>query len=293
MLIHTRFHYRRINNTMDSLDQGLASNENLNTLSASLRRRRLLLIAFALAIGCVAILLAAATTPRFPRRATSTTTSDKVLSGLANVKWQLRNASEVINKTEALQVIALEPTKGGQITFRLKNVSLKHVNCYVIAAGGGLITIDTSSGDRAIIPQATEEFIIPAAQATGTLQILAAAFTDGTVEGEPTTVSSLKKWRSDLKLQLRRSLSILNETLNSSEADSPTSLDTLEIRFSSLETRHNTSAIGEDSGLRDVRDGLVSEIQRVRTRLKRQGDVNSRELLRRLKQRIERRIEVL
>ncbi len=195
----------------------------------------------------------------------------------------------VVNKTQSLRVEAWEQTSDGGFHLLIRNVGSKDLNGYVVVVGNGTqITIDFSSGDRVISPGATDERDFPESYAP--LTVLAAMFADGTIEGDSSTVEETRRWRSELKLQLSRGLTILNQVIDSSDVDSATALDNLESRFSSLPDTRTQSSVG---GLHDGKDSLVNEVHLLRERQGRNGNVHQREKLTALRNRIKRRIASL
>jgi hypothetical protein len=90
-----------------------------------------------------------------------------------------------------------------------KNLSSKDLNGYAIAVNGARITVDISSGDRAVKPGATDDIEIPGESSPPEVTILAAMFADGSIEGDPAVVAKLKEWRLGLKKPLTRAFSVL------------------------------------------------------------------------------------
>jgi hypothetical protein len=191
------------------------------------------------------------------------------------------------NDTGALQVDALDSTADGRIRLVLRNVSSKDINGYVIACGDRYqVTNDLSSGDRVIAPGATDKLELPAKKGVDTITIMAAMFTDGSVEGELGTVQFATQRRAELKAHLTRGLVLLNEALDSADAESPEALDRIETGFSSLPA----DAPGSNGGGHYAQENLLNELRDIRSTRKRNPNLNQRESLIELRDRIKRRI---
>jgi hypothetical protein len=116
------------------------------------------------------------------------------LSGLRSPK---RPTIKVFRETHALELVAIETNTSGNLLVVFKNVSARDINGFVLAISGGPeITLDTSTGDRVIAPQATEDLEIPASSEVSEITIRAVIFADGDVEGNEITVGQVKKRRS-------------------------------------------------------------------------------------------------
>jgi hypothetical protein len=212
----------------------------------------------------------------------------------SHIRFPEKSGTAVINKTTALEVTTLELTSDGHIHLVLKNVSPKNLNGYVVALDDKFrITKDISSGDRVVPQNSTDDLEIPIQSTPTTIAILAAMFTDGSVEGDPTTVKEVRDWRLDLKGQLRRGLSALDEILESTDVDNVAALERLEAQLSSLPLDPANAGASSVRGLHDGKDALTNELNNLRSRQERYGSFNQRVNLMRLKERIKRRIASL
>lgn len=109
---------------------------------------------------------------------------------------------KVFRDTQALELVAMEATTNGTLRVVFKNVSARDINGFVLALSrGGELTVDTSTGDRVIAPQATEDLEIPAGSEVPEITIRAVMFADGNVEGNEITVSQVKQRRGALRLR--------------------------------------------------------------------------------------------
>jgi hypothetical protein len=198
----------------------------------------------------------------------------------------------VFRDTQALELVEMEATTNGNLRVVFKNVSGRDINGFIVAlAGGPEITVDTSTGDRVIAPQATQDLEIPASSEVPELTIRAVTFADGSVEGNALTTSQVKQRRGALKRELKRGLELLREATESVEAESPGIFDKLEAAISNLKV--DPSLRSQDTGLLEAKQDLASAIRDVRTRQERNGYLKQRERLKELCKRVERRIASL
>ena len=207
---------------------------------------------------------------------------------------------KIINEATSLD-LTHQTTADNHLLIRVKNVSVKNLNGYVIEVNGTRITNDISSGDRVISSGQTDELEIPFNGPLTSLTVFAAMYADGSIEGDPVVVAELREWRSGLKKQLSRALSALDVTLNSPDVNSAMALDRLESQLSlqgdsvtvePVSGRKNRDAM-RANGAQDAEDTLDINIQTLRERLQRHGGSKQRERLLDLKARIERRIASL
>lgn len=212
-----------------------------------------------------------------------------VFGGTFRRQSPIKSDIKIINKTTTLELASIRATDHNRLIIVFKNLSSKELNGYAIAVNGARITVDISSGDRAVKPGETDDIEIPGESSPPEVTILAAMFADGSIEGDPVVVAKLKEWRLGLKKQLTRALSVLNETLESPDVDADVALDKLESQFSSFPLESD-NARAPSRGLRDGRDDLITDIQMLRQRRQRNGSLNQKKRLLELKGRIERRI---
>ena len=213
--------------------------------------------------------------------------------GLSGFKSPNGPTMKVFRETEALELVAMEATTNGNLLVVFKNVSARDITGFVLAISGGAeITADTSTGDRVIAPQATQDLEIPAGSEVPEITIRAVMFADGDVEGNDITVGQVKQRRGALKRELKRGLALIRDAAGSPEAGSPAIFENLESAISNLEA-HPSSQASRDIGLVDAKQDLVTAIRDVRVRQERHGYLKPRELLQELCDRIERRIATL
>ena len=213
--------------------------------------------------------------------------------GLSSLKSRDSGTMRVFRHTEALEIVGMEAVTTGNLRVVFKNVSGRDINGFVLAIpGGGEVTIDTSTGDRVIAPQGTEELEIPASSEVPEITIRAVMFADGNVEGNEITVAQVKQRRGALKRELQRGLEVVKQAADSTDADSPAIFGKLEVAISNLEIDSSLRS-SPDAGLIEAKQDLVSAIRDVRTRQERNGHLKQRELLKQLCNRLERRIASL
>lgn len=213
-------------------------------------------------------------------------------SQLQEVKKRVKTVSpneiKIVNNTTTLEA-TFEITATNNLLLRLKNLSSKDVNGYVVAVNNGRIKCDMSSGDQTLPSGQTTDLELPIRSSSTTLTILAAMFADGSIEAEPVLKTELSEWRLGLKKELARGLNQLNAILESPDGDSTEALDRLSSRLSpSLDS--DVVRSHSESGTRDARDSFTSHIQSLRERAQRNGTLRQRQRLLDLKASIERRI---
>lgn len=198
---------------------------------------------------------------------------------------------KIINNTTTLDA-TFQITANNHLLIRLRNISSKNLNGYVIATSGARIKGDISSGDSVVRPGETTDLELPIQSSSETLTVLAAMFADGNIEANPVLKKELTEWRTGLKKELARGLKELESILNSPDVYSTKALDELEPRLSPP-LHSDTSYSYSESGTRSARDSFSSDIQSLRERAQRSGTVMQRQRLLDLKGRIERRIASL
>jgi hypothetical protein len=212
---------------------------------------------------------------------------------LSRLKSTDRRTMRVFRDTQALELVRMEATTNGNLLVVFKNVSARDINGFVLAIpGGGEVTVDTSTGDRVIAPQATEDLQIPAGSEVPDITIRAVMFADGDVEGNEITVAQVKQRRRALKRELKRGLELLRDAAGSADADSPAIFEKLESAISNLQIDPSLQS-SQDTGLLEAKQDLATAIRDVRTRQERNGYLKQRERLKELCNRIERRIASL
>lgn len=194
----------------------------------------------------------------------------------------------LVNDTEALALVAQEVIDG-RTRLQFKNISAKDLNGFVLGLPNlRQIEIDTSTGDRVIVPGEVQDIEIPGPLTT--ITILAVMYADGSLEGDQITVAELRDRRSALKTELKRMLGLVVAEAQSRDADTPGAFDRLEsamLKLSSMvadgETRHANA-------LQVAKGDFANLLEVMRYRQERNAHLNQRELIRELKERIERRI---
>ena len=194
----------------------------------------------------------------------------------------------LVNNTEALALIAQEVIDG-RTRLEFKNISAKDLNGFVLGLPNqGQLEIDTTTGDRVIVAGEVQDIEIPGSLPTVT--ILAVMYADGSLEGDQITVAELRDRRSALKAELKRMLGLVVAEAQSREADIPGAFDRLESAMSQLSSTVADGETRQGNALRVAKGDIAKVLEVMRYRQERNAHLNQRELIRELKERIERRI---
>jgi len=177
----------------------------------------------------------------------------------------------------------------GRTRLQFKNISAKDLNGFVLGlANLRQIELDTAPGDRVIAPGEVQDIEIPGPLPTVT--ILAVMYADGSLEGDQITVAQLRDRRSALKAELKRILGLVVAETQSRDADIPGAFDRLESAMSKLPSMVADGYTPQANAQRGAKDDVASLLEIMRHRQERNAHLNQRELIRELKERIERRI---
>src|SRR5215213_828792 len=137
----------------------------------------------------------------------------------------------LVNDTGALALVAQEVIDG-RTRLQFKNISAKDLNGFVLGlANLRQMELDTTTGDRVIVPGEVQDIEIPGP--VPTITILAVMYADGSLEGDQITVAQLRDRRSALKAELKRILGLIVAEAQSG-ADIPGAFDRLESAMSKL-----------------------------------------------------------
>jgi hypothetical protein len=115
-------------------------------------------------------------------------------------------------------------------------------------------------------------------------------YADGSLEGDPITVAELRDRRSALKAELKRMLGLVVAEAQSRDADIPGAFDRIESAISKLPATVADGETREANALRVAKGDVANVLEVMRYRQERNAHLNQRELLRELKERLERRI---
>jgi hypothetical protein len=240
--------------------------------------RKSLLIALVLTLMCVGVLIGGVRTSR--------------RHGVEPARLSRPQGDiKIINHTTTLEA-TFQITADNHVLIRLKNISSKGLNGYVVGVNETRIKDDSSNVDHVVSPGETTELELPIQSSSMTITVLAAMFADGSIEAEPGLKSELAEWRAALKEELARGLIVLDEILASPDVYSTKALDRFEWRISrplNSDKRHSHS----DRGVKDARDSFYSDIQSLRERQQRNGTLMQRQRLLDLKAHLEKRIASL
>ena len=229
--------------------------------------RKWTILACAAVLACIAVVLAAVSSSTFRSRTTQI---------------------HLVNDTGALALVAQEVVDG-RTRLQFKNISAKDLNGLVLGLPNlRQIEIDTTTGDRVIAPGEVQDIEIPGPLPT--ITILAVMYADGSLEGDQITVAQLRDRRSALKAELKRILGLVVAEAQSRDADIPGAFDRLESAMSKLPSTVADGHTLQANALRVAKGDVAKVLEVMRTRQERNAHLNQRELIRQLKERIERRI---
>lgn len=195
----------------------------------------------------------------------------------------------LVNHTGALALVAQEVIDG-RTRLQFKNISAKALNGFVLGlANQREIELDTTTGDRVIAPGEVQDIVIPG-PSPSTITILAVMYSDGSLEGDPITVAQLRDKRSALKAELKRIFGLVVAEAQSRDADIPGAFDRLESAMSKLPSPVADDHTPQANAQRAAKEDVASLLEFMRHRQERSAHLNQRELIRELRERIERRI---
>lgn len=195
----------------------------------------------------------------------------------------------LVNDTRALALVAQEVIDG-RTRLQFKNISAKDLNGFVLGLPNRRqIEFDTTTGDRVIVPGEVQDVEIPG-PSPSTVTILAVMYADGSLEGDQITVAQLRDRRSALKAELKRILGLVVAMAQSRDADNPGAFDRLELAMSKLPSTVADGHTLQANAQRGAKDDVANLLEFMRHRQERNAHLNQRELIRQLKERIERRI---
>jgi len=193
-----------------------------------------------------------------------------------------------VNNTGALALIGQEVIDG-RTRLKFKNISAKDLNGFVLGlANLRQIELDTTTGDRVIVPGEVQDIEIP--EPVPTITILAVMYADGSLEGDPVTVAQLRDRRSALKAELKRILGLVVAEAQSRDANTPGAFDRLKSAMSKLPPTVAEGQTPQANALRRAKEDVANLLELMRHRQERNAHLNQRDLIRELKERIERRI---
>lgn len=231
------------------------------------RRRKWIILAGAAFLACTAVLFATVGSSTFRSKTTQI---------------------HLVNNTEALALVGQEVIDG-RTRLQFKNISAKDLNGFVLGLENlRQIELDTTTGDRVIVPGEVQDIEIPGPLPT--ITVLAVMYADGSLEGDEITVAQLGDRRSALKAELKRILGLVVVEAQSRDADIPGAFDRLESAMAKLSSTVADGETPQANALRVAKDDFANVLELMRHRQERNAHLNQRELIRELKERIERRI---
>src|SRR6185503_7036073 len=244
-----------------SFPQRLQESTVSTTNSTPIRpRRKWTILACAAFLACTAVVFATVGSSRFRSKTTQI---------------------QLVNDTGALALVAQEVTDG-RTRLQFKNISAKDLNGFVLGlANLRQIELDTTPGDRVIVPGEVQDIEIPG-PSPSTITILAVTYADGSLEGDQITVAQLRDRRSALKTELKRILGLVVAEAQSRDADIPGAFDRLESAISKLPSTDADDRTPQANAQRGAKRDVASLLGVMRHRQERNAHLNQRELIREL-----------
>jgi hypothetical protein len=208
--------------------------------------------------------------------------------GSSRFRSQTTTQTNLVNDTGALALVAQEVIDG-RTRLQFKNISARDLNGFVLGLPNlRQVEIDTSTGDRVIVPGEIQDIEIP--RPVPTITILAVMYADGSLEGDQITVAELRDRRSALKAELKRMLGLVVAEAQSRGADTPGAFDRLESAMSKLSATVADGETPQANAQRGAKEDFANLLEVMRYRQQRNAHLNQRELIRELKDRMERRL---
>jgi cytochrome c556 len=245
----------------------------MKKLLGIIKKRRSLVLVLAFAPLCLGVLISTGSSaPQDVKKRAQTVSPVEV---------------QIVNNTTTLDA-TFEITKDNHLFVRIKNLSSKDMNGYVLSLNGIRMTCDISIADRVVSTGETDNQEMLINSPLTKLTLLAAMFSDGSIEAEPDLKKELTELRLGMKKELVHNLARLDEILKSPDAYSTKAFDRIDANISSRnsDTVHSLS----EEGAEQARNGLNSELKMLKQRQQPNGNAMQRQELLDLRGRIERRI---
>jgi hypothetical protein len=237
----------------------------------------------------------------------STVMASICLAVVSASAWTLRtrvpagqeNEVPVGNKTQSFQVIRAVVNEG-TVRISLKNGYRKAINGFTLSGGGTSgVQVDFTETDDVIAPGEIYEYrdsVKNLQSSSGSitntlnLRVLAVVFEDGTGDGEKFAVDEIRDRRLGEKRQLSRLLPLINQALNSSDADMPAALKLLKAQVSSLPVNPGSGdLVGITGGLHHGKEDVLVKIRTLEEEQSAHGNVDLRKGLIEIKKHFERK----
>ena len=139
----------------------------------------------------------------------------------------------VINKTKGLAVISAV-RNGDELYIAFRNDYSKNIIAYAISIGNSRITEDFAySGftEAGILPGTTHERRISFAESTKPVKIEAIVLDDGSAQGDDIVIQEIKDSRLGSRIQIERTLRLLNNYLKSTNSPTKAAVGELKSRI--------------------------------------------------------------
>lgn len=213
-------------------------------------------------------------------------------------RMQNKNSVKFTNKskTNALEVANIRMTDDFAMV-TLKNVTAKTVNGIYLSFSKGSLRIEfLDAGDadgQRLLPGATYEEMIPPPNPSEPLEVsvLAVAFEDKSGDGDPELVKEIFDSRRGYNKELKRIKPLLETALASPDGDSPAILERLKSQFEALPVERNNDSFGFRQGQTAARQDFLYDIQLIKERHDKTGQVQIRRALGKVKNRHDKRVD--
>ena len=188
-----------------------------------------------------------------------------------------RQLPNLTNKTNAVEIISLLPTKNGY-KLTLRNVSTKNINGYSIGFGkGAIVTADLTSAYQLIAPG--DQFTEDLPEATN-IVIRHVIFEDDSIDGDAAAAAEQQDRRAGMREQLERIVPLVNAATESA--------DVVQLK-AQLQALPEESAAGRSvyvaAGMRNAKEDALLEVEKldksnIQAGLMRLSEQNSRHMMR-------------
>lgn len=179
--------------------------------------------------------------------------------------------ARVVNKTEALQVVAVtDANAGGDAARSALRITVKNVSgqgvvefTFVKADGSELLTSGATTGWELASGESNTVTVSVSPGGAEVVTLAAALFEDGAGQGLPQEVARLKDYRAGVREQFERAYPALRRTAEAPAEQLPSAIPTLQARLSELSEPKAGGDVSPDkaSGLRHAKEFLKRQVR--------------------------------
>lgn len=173
------------------------------------------------------------------------------------------------NRTQSLQVAKAE-LNGKLLHLAVKNGYSKNIDWFRISFGNReSIEADfTFAEPSSLAPgESYEDAYSVESSPTATLNVtvVSVMFEDGTSDGDATYAKTIKEKRAGQKMQLKRLLPLLQKAIHAPNSNAASVLQNLEAELAEIqEANDNTISESKRVGLRNAKERILNEVQRIK-----------------------------